>query len=206
MTALMHPNTNGRKRPSLGEQINRLDQMLDGLSEGLNEAVADAVKAAVGNAVKEAVQTVLTKVLASNELRNRLLVPTADFASVPPKETPKPLGLRQRLAGWLQRARNVVKAMQLAYVASGQKLAALSGEVRRWTLSQLWAGSECLAYFKLPLAVALTIGVTVGVGVWYGGPVMSSVISGVGGFVTTLAIQAGLWLRKALAPPARLAN
>jgi hypothetical protein len=59
MTQMLNsPHTNGRRRPSLADQINRLDNMLDGLSDGLNEAVADAVKIGIGTAVKEALQAV----------------------------------------------------------------------------------------------------------------------------------------------------
>jgi hypothetical protein len=72
MTTMIHPNENGRKRPNLGEQINRLDSMLDGLSEGLNDAVADAVKVAVGDAVRQAVQSVLAEVLTNPEIIAKL--------------------------------------------------------------------------------------------------------------------------------------
>ena len=81
MTTMTNPHTNGRKRPSLSEQINRLDSMLDGLSDGLNDAVADAVKAAVGDAVKEAVQTVLKEVLTNPVLLAKLQPPAAVKAS-----------------------------------------------------------------------------------------------------------------------------
>ena len=33
MTTTMNAPSNGRRRPSLGEQVNRLDNMLDGLSK-----------------------------------------------------------------------------------------------------------------------------------------------------------------------------
>ena len=48
-----------RKRPSLSEQLDRLDRILDGLAGALNESVADAVKAAVGPAAQEAVRSAL---------------------------------------------------------------------------------------------------------------------------------------------------
>ena len=48
----MNATLNGRKRPSLNEQIERLDAILDGLSDALNESVAAAVRDAVGLAVQ----------------------------------------------------------------------------------------------------------------------------------------------------------
>ena len=56
MTTTTNNATNSRRRPTLSDQIDRLDRTLDGLAEALNEAVADAVKSAVGAAVREAVQ------------------------------------------------------------------------------------------------------------------------------------------------------
>jgi hypothetical protein len=38
----------------------------------------------------------------------------------------------------------------------------------------------------------------VAAGAWYAGPWLAALLSGVGGFATTLAVQAWLWLRQAL--------
>jgi hypothetical protein len=51
------PGPNGRARPSLGDQLDRLDGILNGLSDALNESVTTAVSAAAGNAVREAVES-----------------------------------------------------------------------------------------------------------------------------------------------------
>jgi hypothetical protein len=57
-TAVTRPGPNGRvARPSLGDQLDRLDGILNGLSDALNQSVTAAVSAAVGNAVREAVET-----------------------------------------------------------------------------------------------------------------------------------------------------
>src|SRR5438046_2718022 len=53
-------NLNGRRRPTLGEQIDRLDAILDGLADALNESVADAVRETVGRAVQAALTELLT--------------------------------------------------------------------------------------------------------------------------------------------------
>jgi hypothetical protein len=51
------PGPNGRARPSLGDQLDRLDEILNGLSDALNESVTAAVSAAVGQAVREAMES-----------------------------------------------------------------------------------------------------------------------------------------------------
>jgi hypothetical protein len=56
-TAATRPGPNGRAvRPSLGDQLDRLDGILNGLGDALNESVTAAVSAAVGNIVREAVE------------------------------------------------------------------------------------------------------------------------------------------------------
>ena len=54
--AATRPGHNGRARPSLGDQLDRLDGILNGLADALNQSVTAAVTVAVGNAVREAVE------------------------------------------------------------------------------------------------------------------------------------------------------
>src|SRR5262245_5989864 len=75
----MTTTTNGRARPTLATQIDRLDRLLDGLSENLTEAVADAVRAAV----VQAVQTVLTEILTNPAVLTKLR------DALPPSSPPK---------------------------------------------------------------------------------------------------------------------
>jgi hypothetical protein len=64
-TAATRPGPNGRAaRPSLGDQLDRLDGILNGLSDALNESVTTAVTAAWGNAVREAVEAVIREMAA----------------------------------------------------------------------------------------------------------------------------------------------
>src|SRR6187402_1805919 len=106
MTVTMNaPSVNGKRRPSLGEQVNRLDNMLDGLSDALNEAVADAVKAGVGVAVKEAVQAVLTEVLNNPEIRARLAPPAIPEIQMV-ADTPRSSGLWRRVQAGIGFLRN----------------------------------------------------------------------------------------------------
>ena len=62
MTAVAtRPGPNGRvARPSLGDQLDRLDGILNGLSDALNESVT----AAVGKAVREAVESAVREMVA----------------------------------------------------------------------------------------------------------------------------------------------
>jgi hypothetical protein len=55
-TLATRPGPNGRARPSLGDQLDRLDGILNGLSDALNESVTAAVSAAVGKEVREAIE------------------------------------------------------------------------------------------------------------------------------------------------------
>jgi hypothetical protein len=71
-TVVTRPGPNGRAaRPSLSDQLDRLDGILNGLADALNQSVAAAVTAAVGKAVREAVEA------ATRELAARPTPPVA---------------------------------------------------------------------------------------------------------------------------------
>ena len=63
---------------------------------------------------------------------------------------------------------------------------------------------ELLRPFRMPILIALSIGVIAGVAAYFAGPWLSAVASGLGGFATTLAVQAGLWLRRMLGAVSRI--
>ncbi len=195
MSTITSSDRNSRKRLSLDEQINRLDQTLDGLADGLNEAVADAVKMAVGNAVREAVQCVLTEVLTNPDILAKLRTtatpntekPVHPEVPVPPKN----VSVGYRLGCLCKRARDCLANLR-------QTLRTSAGNIRDWTvvrLTVLWAICQMLSPFKYHVMTAVAIGLVVGIGVWSAGPWLGIVASAVGGFVTTLSVQAGLWLR-----------
>src|SRR4051812_30124658 len=92
---------NGRKRPTLSEQIQRLDTILDGLADNLNEAVAAAVKEAVGMAVKEAIQAVLNEVLSNPELLAKLRPEPVVKSEPAPVAVAIPVA--EKKPGWLTR-------------------------------------------------------------------------------------------------------
>jgi len=179
MTTTMHAN--GQVKKSLAQQIDRLDGILDGLAEGLNEAVAGAVKEAVGRAVKEAVQAVLAEVLSNPDLLGMLRGTLASKASADPQ--PPAESVPPRTEGPLKRAWKWAKGKVQRL---GSKLFALGGYLR------------VVRRFKVELATALTIGAGAGVAAYYAGPWLSAAVSGLGAFVATLGVHAGLWLRHTL--------
>jgi hypothetical protein len=211
MTTMINPHANGRnKRASLNEQINRLDNMLDGLSEGLNEAVADAVKSAVGAAVREAVQAVLKEVLTNPEIRLRMSAPLAN-ESINDEAINAPCSptVVERLNGWWQRTRACLVSLRLACAEPMQKLRTSAAKIRKWAwehLSALRERHEVIRPYKYQLLTALGIGLVVAFVVAYAGPWIGAIAGGIGGFVTTIAVQAYLWLRKALAVDAEPAS
>jgi hypothetical protein len=190
-------NVNGRFRPTLAEQIDRLDKVLDGLAEGLNEAVATAVKAAVGVAVKEAVQAVLTEILANPAIPAKL-AGVATPATPPGNATPKPR-LRDRLGHiWTWIGAQLCWVGQAAHVWMHVCQATCRMLLRRTRQAcrSTWARLRIVQHFSVQFLVALVIGGSVGTAAYFAGPWLAAGVSAAGGFATTLAVQAGFWLRR----------
>jgi hypothetical protein len=185
-------NTNGQARKSLAEQIDRLDEVLDGLAEGINDTVVAAVKEAVGAAV----QAVLREVLSSPELLARLAVavPTATHTAEKPK-----VNWRQRWFGDYKGLRTWLAA---ACAACGRGLASVRQECgRRLGQARSWAVGALLQFrllgqFKYQLVTALAVGLSGGVAVYFAGPWLAATAGGVGAFAATLAVQAGVALKR----------
>jgi hypothetical protein len=204
----MSVNANGRaQRKSLAEQIDRLDLILDGLADGLSAAVADAVTAAVGTAVQAAVR----EVLSNPQLLQRLR----------PEPAPAP-GTYRRLASWLcgrlagalcqcwrgvstaaaqvrQKVEEVTAVLRAGRQALvGRVCGGLTAFGRR-----VWLGGALLVLLarrhRRPLLMALAVGATIGLACYLAGPAVSSVVSGVAGFVGALAASALTRLRRMLA-------
>jgi hypothetical protein len=172
---------NGRRRPSLSEQIDRLDSILDGLAEALNEAVTMAVKEAVSVAVKEAVQAVMAEVLANADVLARL----RGIASSPAHGgAPKPNALKR----FLGRVRDCA--------ASGLRVCASAPRRIGSLLTAAWSGLGELRQFKVPLLTAVGVGTAVGTGAYFAGPYLAALAGWIAGFSTTLFLQLGLWLRR----------
>ena len=77
-TLATRPGPNGRvARPSLGDQLDRLDGILNGLADALNQSVTAAVTAAVGNAVREAVEAATRELAARSALQESVICNSA---------------------------------------------------------------------------------------------------------------------------------
>jgi hypothetical protein len=185
--------TNGQIRKSLASQLDRLDGILDGLAEGLNEAVATAVQETVGVAVQAAV----TEVLTNPELQSRLRQGLKDPISSNPV-VKAAMGIWAlvkagcaKVAGWLAKAySHTIKA------ACGCKEATLGKVVNacnkaKTTVKGLWMRTllalTLAKKLRKALLAALAAGITIGLGCYFSGPVVSSLFSGFAGFVGSLA-------------------
>jgi hypothetical protein len=185
----MTATTNGRSsRPSLAQQIDRLDLILDNLSEGLQEAVADAVKMAVTRAVEAAVREVLT----NSELRRHLLTE----APRPQAKASGTLGTKaDRFARSCWQATKLVAGGLLSAVQTVSSKALDASQRMQRRLGHLsrgiwWRGVEAVTFFRQvrrSLVVALSFGLLVGIGCFIAGPVVASAVSGLAGFVGSLA-------------------
>ena len=204
-------SANGRtQRKSLAEQIDRLDAILDGLAEGINDTVVTAVQEAVQLAVRAAVVEVLT----NEELRRRLQpvaagpAPTGVWVGRLLGKARAFLGglLRLVAAGCAGAAAALRKAWDRGAEALGpgtarERAAAACGRVAA-TARRLWTkvvALKCLARrFRRPVLVALGVGSAAGVLAYFSGPWAAAAAGWLSGFVTTLAVQAGMALRKLL--------
>jgi hypothetical protein len=190
------PMNNNRTRKQLSEQIDRLDAILDGLSDALNESVAQAVREASAVAVREAVQGVLTELMTNPQVLAALHPTPPAGPPVPPPPT-----LRDRLgmlgavlaARWHdlgQGCRASARVIQQGVAASWRGAHRAGGTV--------WSRCLLLGKIKKQILTALGVGVVAALLTWLAGPWLATLISGLGGFATTLAAQFGLWLRRLL--------
>src|SRR6516165_1959852 len=192
MTTTNNTTTNGRRRPTLSDQIDRLDRTLDGLAEALNEAVADAVKSAVGAAAREAVQATLIEVLTNPDVLAALRACAAPPLPAPPPVPNKP-GLWERLGQVCQKVRTWLAGLR----GVGAWLAGLWRGAAGGCAS-LWGRCRALGQFKYELLAALGVGTAASLAAWFGGPYLAALCSGVGGFAAAVAVQGWLWLRRTL--------
>jgi hypothetical protein len=212
-------NTNGRQRKSLASQIDRLDEMLDGLADSLNDAVADAVKGAVALAVQEAVRAALTEVL-SNPAVLAKLQPAQPAPAAEPAVAAPTLGEQFASCGnWLaakaKSASSCLRSGLGRVCALGSTLighathgAGVVLEATAVKVREVSQRCRLLWHIRYQIALALGVGLVLGIGGYHAGPFLAAAASGVCGFVVTLAVQAALWVRRLFpaAPPRRVAG
>jgi hypothetical protein len=191
MTATMHTIPNIGPRKNLASQLDRLDHILDGLAEGLNGAVETAVRQAVTVAVEQAIKGIAAELFTNPDLLGKLGMGPATSETVPHNTTPPvtpPSGIRNLVAktgswlasGWRSLRRTVTgAACRVVRIVSG-----------------LWQQVRRLRHFRVPLLAALAVGAVVGMAAYYGGPYVAAFAGWLAGFTTTLAVQAGFWLRQ----------
>ena len=201
MTTTTNTTTNSRRRPTLSDQIDRLDRTLDGLAEALNEAVADAVKAAVGAAAREAVQATLNEVLSNPDVLAALRACAAPPPLPVTPPVPKKPGVWERLGQVCQKARAWLAGLRENGRAGLRRVGVwLAGLWRGMTggCATLWGRCRSLGQFKYELLAALGVGTAASLAAWFGGPYLAALCSGVGGFAAAVAVQGWLWLRRTL--------
>ena len=185
MSATTTTTMNGRpQRKPLADQIDRLDGILDGLADALNGAVADAAREGARLAVKEAI----LEVLASPELRGLIARPPA----APPTTVPAPVpGVWARLKARLAALRDsVAEAVKPAVHAAAEKCrqAGPALATARSLLGVAWR-------FKRVALTGLAVGLATTAASYLAPHPVSAALTGVGGTLSALALQGGLWVR-----------
>jgi hypothetical protein len=188
-------------RKQLSSQLDRLDTILDGLAEALNESVADAVKDVVGQVVKESVETTIREVLGNPALLQAALEKHTPQPILTPKRSLKEVlknalttlvsvtcqaaGKAKSAVGWAW-SWTLTKLRQGLWLAKGGLK--IAGKLIRRTTGYAW-------HSRWTCAAALGSGVLSGVGVYFAGPVVASVLCGVGSALATTAgiVLAPIW-------------
>jgi hypothetical protein len=182
-------NTNGRAKKSLADQIDRLDSILDGLAEALQGAVAEAVTEAVGLAVKEAVKCVLAEVLSSPEFLKRLRQVAASSNPTPVMTAPHGPGLVRR---WSGRA----TAWALERLGDVRQAATAAANFIGRSISRAGRYVQALLPFRRQLLLSAAVGTLAGIAAYHTTPMLAAAAAWMGGFATTLTVQAAVLLRR----------
>jgi len=170
----MTQTNNGRlQRKSLANEIDRLDGILDGLDEALAGAVEMAVRDVTGKVVREAVEATLREVLSNPELIRAALAQHAPVATPVPQHQQ-----RMTIKEWFKQKLN-----ELRHRAKRNAFSAWSWCVEKVkkACSWLWARGKNVATgikvawtCRKTTATALMVGVLIGVGAYFAGPILSS--------------------------------
>ncbi|HEX3313242.1 MAG TPA: hypothetical protein VHR72_00060 [Gemmataceae bacterium] len=196
MTQMMSPNCNGKARKSLASQLDRFDAMLDGLADAIPQAVAETIRTVADQTVREAVHGVLTEILTDLAVLKKIHATAAPaMAEAPVATSPKPCSLAQRLSNCWAGTRAMLGKLRAVCATQVERLrSAMSNLGRRIVV--LCAPLALMRRFAAPLAIALSIGVAMAAVAWFGGPLVGATLSGLGGVGASLALQAGMRLRR----------
>jgi len=194
---------NGTSRKSLASQLDRFDQMLDGLSEAIPEVVAETVRVATMQAVREAVEAAVTEVLTNPVIRDKIqaaqpiteqdAVSTTQVAWQRVRQMWQ--GVRRCVTQMVDHCRNPVRQARTYAVSLWQRA--------RAGITAIWNKVELVHCFRTEIVTALGVGIGLAAVALVAGPWIAALLSGIGGFGSALAVQAGLWLRKMTAGPSQ---
>lgn len=187
MTASLTSN-NRPQRKQLSEQIDRLDTILDGLSEGLNNSVADAAREGMRLALKDA----LVEIMTDPSLRAKLHQATAPEPA-PELVASRPGLLERLMMGFQQVVQSVVAAASCLVDrgrACGRNVAQAAADGVQ--------SARALGNLKNLAFVGVGVGATIGVVGLVAPHTVTAGLSGVCGGVAAIAVQLGIWTRRAL--------
>jgi hypothetical protein len=195
------------QRQTLASQIDRLEKILAGLTGTLGQTIAEAVQDAVGKAVELTVREVLTNPEVLSALRNATPATepakAAEGSSLGQAWQRTSATVREQAAwagaqvkakaakgwSWLgSMCAWIGGGLQTAWTALGTGCGRVFGfltglcQVVPALLLMLWA---C----RKPLLIALGVGLLLGMACYLAGPLVSSTVSGLAGFVGTLAVD-----------------
>jgi hypothetical protein len=201
----------------LESQLNRLDTVIDGLAENLHEVVAMAtanvVRETLTVVVQEAVRGALVEILANAEVQKRLAATQEVSVPLVVRLAAKVNSCWSWLASTAKCAWSKVSAMATAYcgkvkktadpvvTAAGVKVHKAREQVARCTRSGWMLASALAALgrrYRKQLAVAIGVGVLVGVVCYVGGREIASIGCGLAGFVGSLTSDTLKRLRRLL--------
>jgi len=178
---------NGTSRKSLATQLDRFDTMLEGLSEAIPDVVADTVRVATQQAVREAVEAAVKEVLTNPQIREKLL-PTIE-------QKPTTTTMWNRVRQMWQGVRSTLNSLRQSCTNNVQRVCESASNLRQ---RMLWLPKtlQVVKAVKGQVVMAVGVGLVVAVVALVAGPYVAAVLSGIGGFGSTLAVQGGLWLRR----------
>ena len=184
MTATTNLTNNGRRdsRPSLSQQIDRLNLILDGLAEAIPATVADSVRDSVGVAVAEAVRATFLEIAGNPELMAQLRQ-----APAPAEPAKKPQSLTGRIGAFVGGAwRRLTHQCQAAGEVVAGTARKVGGAVDK--LNRVWS--------LRPVLIALGVGSVFGAAVSLTSPWLSGVLSGISAAAATLGAQFAAFTRR----------